>query len=101
MIDEKKLQIVINNYFKDTYDTDANSSLASVSLREAYEDGFRMGVIKGQYIKSERMIGSWTYDCKDEYYGDWYICSVCGHSSIKHNYCPWCGARMENTNEKN
>ena len=47
MISEEKMKIVINNYFKDTYDTEANSSLAATSLREAYEDGFRMGVIKG------------------------------------------------------
>ncbi len=95
MISEEKMKIVINNYFKDTYDTEANSSLAATSLREAYEDGFRMGVIKGQYIKSERMIGSWLYDCKDEYWGDWYICSVCHKSSIRNNYCPNCGAKME------
>lgn len=40
----------------------------------------------------------------DEYYTFW-VCSVCGYSSeaiASHNYCPFCGAKMdggERTNE--
>ena len=83
------MDIVINNYFKNTCDI-------NTTLREAFERGFRAGVQKGQYLKSERQIGKWMYDCKDEYWGEWYICSICGHSSIKNNYCPHCGAKMEN-----
>ena len=89
MISKEKMKIVIENYFKDTCDI-------NTSIKEAFIKGFEIGVEKGQSLKSERQIGCWTYDMKDEYWGDWYICSVCGHSSIKNNYCPNCGAKMEN-----
>ena len=43
-ISEKKMQIVINNYFKAECDV-------NTSIREAFEKGFRTGVQKGQCIK--------------------------------------------------
>ena len=94
MISEEKMKIIINNYFKEAYNENTAMSIEK-AYQEAFEEGFRAGVRKGQYLKSERQIGKWTYDSKDEYYGDWYICSVCGRSSIRNNYCPYCGAKME------
>ena len=43
-ISEKKMQIVINNYFKGECDV-------NTSIREAFAKGFRIGVQKGQCIK--------------------------------------------------
>lgn len=45
-ISEKKMQIVINNYFKQECDV-------NTSIREAFEKGFRIGVKKGQSAQSE------------------------------------------------
>ena len=43
---EKKMQIVINNYFKQECDV-------NTSIREAFEKGFRIGVKKGQSAHPE------------------------------------------------
>ncbi len=40
-ISEKKMQIVIDNYFKSECDVNTN-------IRQAFEKGFRIGVMKGQ-----------------------------------------------------
>lgn len=40
-ISEKKMQIVIDNYFKSGCDV-------NTSIRQAFEKGFRIGVMKGQ-----------------------------------------------------
>lgn len=45
-ISEKKMQIVINNYFKQECDV-------NTSIREAFEKGFRIGVKKGQSAQPE------------------------------------------------
>lgn len=35
-------------------------------------------------------------DGYDEYYGEWGVCSNCGHSNIMgSNYCNYCGVRLE------
>lgn len=31
----------------------------------------------------------------EEYTGKWYQCSECGYTSIRGNYCPCCGLKME------
>ena len=46
-ISEKKMQIVINNYFKQECDV-------NTSIREAFEKGFRIGVKKGQSAQPEQ-----------------------------------------------
>jgi len=49
-ISEKKMQIVIDNYFKSECDV-------NTSIRQAFEKGFRIGVKKGQC--SQPKIGEW------------------------------------------
>lgn len=49
-ISEKKMQIVINNYFKSECNVDT-------SIRQAFEKGFRIGVKKGLAAQPERV---WT-----------------------------------------
>lgn len=46
MISETKMKIVIDNYFKTECDV-------NTSIRNAFEKGFRIGVIKGQTLPSE------------------------------------------------
>ena len=43
----------------------------------------------------DRPTGKWKFDTITEFYGPWYICSICGKPSIYGNYCPNCGTRME------
>ena len=43
MISEEKMKIVINNYFKDECNV-------NMSIREAFEKGFRIGVKKGESL---------------------------------------------------
>lgn len=45
-ISEKKMQIVINNYFK-------QECSVNTSIREAFEKGFRIGVKKALSVKPE------------------------------------------------
>lgn len=66
-------------------------------------EGFNLGA-KTQYSRDkEEKTGKWIYD--DEAYPGGnpyghYDCDQCGESvPHKTNYCPNCGARMENKNE--
>lgn len=45
-ISEAKMKIVIDNYFKAECDV-------NTSIREAFEKGFRIGVMKGMQVKSD------------------------------------------------
>ena len=45
-ISERKMKIVIENYFKDECDV-------NTSIREAFEKGFRLGVKQGQLVNAE------------------------------------------------
>ena len=49
-ISEKKMQIVIDNYFKSECDV-------NTSIRQAFEKGFRIGVMKGQCFQENK--GEW------------------------------------------
>lgn len=60
-ISDKKIRIVIENYFKTECDV-------NTSIREAFEKGFRIGVTKGMQIKSELP--------KDNYDFSKYACGV-------------------------
>ena len=99
---EKKMQIVIDNYFKQECDIDT-------SIREAFEKGFRIGVKKGLLsAQLERKRGQWVRH--NTYHGDdttGYIdsdwrCSECGGQANVNewflydltDYCPNCGADM-------
>ena len=52
-INEKKMQIVIDNYFK--LECDVNTS-----IRSAYEKGFRTGVRKGLAVPPIIFVGRYT-----------------------------------------
>ena len=60
-----------------------------------YQQGFIDGV--NQMIKelgAVRQIGKWEFHCQH-----WSKCSICGYAdkfADKWNYCPNCGAKMEN-----
>lgn len=61
-ISEKKMKIVIDNYFK------AECNI-NTSIKDAFEKGFRIGVIKGQSVQPE------IIRCKDcEYIDDDGVC---------------------------
>ena len=94
-ISEKKMQIVIDNYFKSECDV-------NTSIRQAFEKGFRVGVKKGQCSAENK--GEWIES--KERSKHWY-CSVCGgiHTDpetgkwretfdYRYPFCPNCGADM-------
>ena len=100
-ISEKKMQIVIDNYFK----SECN---VNTSIRQAFEKGFRIGVKKGQSAGPERKKGKWivTSEFSDCYYAK---CNQCKTTQVFYydkpltNFCPNCGCQMnggeENGNE--
>lgn len=56
-------------------------------------------------LKADRPRGKWTLKMNERFY--WKECSVCGHKPprsdeygtyIESNYCPYCGAKMEEDN---
>lgn len=82
MISEKKMQIVINNYFRRECNTDT-------SIREAFEKGFRLGVQKMQKR------GTWEIYVISMFDGEGCRCSLCGTEGTPHyDFCPGCGADM-------
>ena len=98
-ISEKKMQIVINNYFKSECNVDT-------SIRQAFEKGFRIGVKKGLTVQPKRLKGKWIYGEHDIAMCDGYWCDQCGffvpwdykHKSIDfikdYHWCPSCRADM-------
>lgn len=58
--------------------------------------------LAGMEHKQEPKTGHWQdADYMDEWWGQVYICSECGESMIgKSNYCPDCGARMVEPQER-
>ena len=92
-ISETKMQMVIDNYFKDECDV-------NTSIRQAFEKGFRIGVKKGASVN--RPQGEWI-DIGTISHS--YKCSVCGrtlfHITVGKNhvakYYPYChcGACMK------
>lgn len=89
-ISEKKMQIVINNYFKSECNVDT-------SIRQAFEKGFRIGIKKGLSVQPERKRGKWiernpqnSPDCR------LIECSECGNTYIvgySIDYDDWIGGR--------
>ena len=84
-ISEKKMKIVIENYFKDKCNI-------NTTIHDAFEKGFRIGVQKG--ISSERKKGKWNYQ------DGMYTCNKC-HETLDDMspYCPMCGADMRGEQE--
>lgn len=87
-MNEKKMQIVIDNYFKSECNVDT-------SIREAFEKGFRIGAQKTVC----RLTGEWLNK------GTYAECSLCGTASgtqfdgvepipLKTKFCPNCGSYM-------
>ena len=97
-ISETKMQMVIDNYFKDECDV-------NTSIRQAFEKGFRIGVKKGASVN--RPQGEWI-DIGTISHS--YKCSVCGrtlfHITVGKNhvakYYPYChcGAKMRGINNE-
>ena len=86
-ISEKKMQIVIDNYFKSECDV-------NTSIRQAFEKGFRIGVKKG--LSTDRPTGHDTWNTPSLF-----RCSECDavcYDTLPWdcdiNYCPNCGADM-------
>ena len=83
-ISEKKMQIVMNNYFK-------AECTVNTSIREAFEKGFRIGVQKGYDITKEpertaKVKESWGLA----------MCCACEKRVFPYDdYCSHCGARLE------
>ena len=96
-ISEKKMRIVINNYFKTECDV-------NTSIHQAFEKGFMIGVKKGLSAQPERKRGKWILsdiqNPEDVRNGNYvYICSNCSHSDIHAKttvvpFCWHCGADM-------
>lgn len=97
-INEKKMQIVMNNYFNSECDI-------NTSIREAFEKGFRIGVQKGYEIRrkpKERTAKVYQKQAPDRLY--YFYCGFCGemidcsfyedYKSIK-SYCGYCGAKLD------
>ena len=93
-ISETKMQMVIDNHFKDECDV-------NTSIRQAFEKGFRIGVKKG--VSTNRPIGKWKeIIIKANGYGLMYYQHDCCCELYKspYKYCPNCGANMEIDDER-
>lgn len=87
-ISEKKMRIVIDNYFK----CECN---VNTSIKEAFEKGFRIGVEKGLYTNPQK-VGKWINTRIRISSGDFIRgvkCSKCGYETVVDDfkYCPNCG----------
>ena len=87
-INETKMKIVVDNYFKSECNVDT-------SIRQAFEKGFRIGVQKGINFQSERKKGKWISIFDEEESK----CSECGKEYYypeerRYYFCPNCGADM-------
>ena len=97
-ISEKKMKVVINNYFKKECDV-------NTSIRQAFEKGFRVGVKKSTLKRGEWEEKETFHNGDDEpIIEEWQsaMCSVCHkyHTTPymyyfnDYNFCPNCGADM-------
>ena len=102
-ISEKKMQIVMNNYFK-------AECTVNTSIREAFEKGFRIGVLKGyetakilmESAEPERMAKVIEHDASItdtdgyKYHRSEYLCGACKKKVLGgDDYCSHCGAKLE------
>lgn len=63
---------------------------------DTYDKAYIIGVLE-ELPPAEPKKGKWIYHEPL----DVFECSVCGRQMVRNifNYCPWCGARMENGDE--
>ena len=93
-ISEKKMQTVMNNYFK------AECTM-NTSIREAFEKGFRIGVQKGYEAKPiERItkVEKFCYDSKGNIVDYPFVgmCGFCGVLVYGHDkFCSECGTKLD------
>ena len=95
-ISEKKMQIVMNNYFK-------TECTVNTSIREAFEKGFRIGVQKGYEAKPVERItkviehdASITVTDGYKYHRSEYLCGACKKKVLGGDeYCSHCGCRLD------
>ena len=91
---------------EDTTGTFATAEKLSLVSVEAIEYAFNSGYAEG--LKAQRPQGKWIENYSG--YGVYYRCSNCHklppnyecdykEGAIKTNFCPNCGAKMEETNE--
>ena len=105
-ISEKKMKIVIDNYFK------AECNI-NTSIKDAFEKGFRIGVIKGQSVQPGQTNCEYCHEDSDGYvkpveknchafirFGmdGWELSLKANgwHGSAKIRYCPMCGRKLKN-----
>ena len=91
-INEEKMKIVIENYFRDECNI-------NTTIHDAFEKGFRIGVKKaipkqktGKWIRCTSVADNKSHEWCGSY------CSECGEKIERltiYNYCPGCGAKME------
>lgn len=67
---------------------------------QAYYPMHFVKLIDGAPPVEERKRGKWIYNVNSESIAEEWDCSECGQWTFaKTNYCPYCGARMEDNNE--
>lgn len=102
-ISEKKMQIVMNNYFK-------AECTVNTSIREAFEKGFRIGVQKGyktakilmESAEPKRIAKVVEHDASItdtdgyKYHRSEYLCGACKKKVLGgDDYCSHCGAKLD------
>ena len=69
----------------------------------SYDDGerFKEYIKKLPSAQPERKKGKWINRSLNILYPEWerYTCSVCGEHSNRYDYCPNCGAKMDEEKE--
>lgn len=93
-INEKKMKIVMDNYFK-------AECTVNTSIREAFEKGFRIGVQKGYEAKPVEHITKVEkicYDSKGDIVDHSFVgmCRFCGGLVYSHEkFCSECGTKLD------
>ena len=93
-VNEKKMQIVIDNYFKKECDI-------NTSIKSAFEKGFKIGIKKGFLLRNkEAQIIEHDASITDTdgytYHRSEYLCSSCKKKVLGgDNYCSHCGAKLD------
>lgn len=93
-INEKKMQIVIDNYFKKECDI-------NTSIKSAFEKGFKLGLKKCKILQNPiaevlEHDASITDDRGYKYLRTEYICGKCKKKVIGGDeYCSHCGSKLD------
>lgn len=93
-VNEKKMQIVIDNYFKKECDV-------NTSIKSAFEKGFKIGIKKGFLLRNkEAQIIEHSVIITDmdgcEYKRSEYLCGSCKKKVLSgEDYCSHCGSKLD------